>query len=351
MAVKFQPWLLLLYLLISVIPFSSCQPRNIETVYPFDTPPSPAPSPSITNDPPIIAPLPPPRSPQLVPPPPSLSAPQSGSPSDDKTIAKAVAATAASTLFIAVLFFFALQRYVVRKRQRVGDGDHNNSNEGRSPNELTRFDGNLRGLIVDENGLDVIYWRKLEEGDKRKGFDREILRSPRHEEEKEQEMSIKKFEAIQEVPLLRGKSSSSHVSVQPEYDDVDHIINSKPTPTPTPAPSVLKTIQEKQPSIQKSNVPPTPPPIQNNKSTAPPPPPPPPVPAKKNPAPPPPPPSILKPPPVPKRSSSEGQIKDSSAVAGNENGHVKLKPLHWDKVNKNVGHSMVWDKIDGGSFR
>jgi len=25
--------------------------------------------------------------------------------------------------------------------------------------------------------------------------------------------------------------------------------------------------------------------------------------------------------------------------------------LHWDKVNTDTDHSMVWDKIDGGSFR
>jgi hypothetical protein len=37
--------------------------------------------------------------------------------------------------------------------------------------------------------------------------------------------------------------------------------------------------------------------------------------------------------------------------SGAENGQVKMKPLHWDKVNTNADHSMVWDKIDGGSFR
>lgn len=29
---------------------------------------------------------------------------------------------------------------------------------------------------------------------------------------------------------------------------------------------------------------------------------------------------------------------------------MKLKPLHWDKVNPDSDHSMVWDKIDRGSF-
>ncbi|KAL2550572.1 Formin-like protein 8 [Forsythia ovata] len=46
------------------------------------------------------------------------------------------------------------------------------------------------------------------------------------------------------------------------------------------------------------------------------------------------------------RSSSLGE-----GTSSNENGKVKLKPLHWDKVNPNVEHSMVWDKIDQGSFK
>lgn len=36
---------------------------------------------------------------------------------------------------------------------------------------------------------------------------------------------------------------------------------------------------------------------------------------------------------------------------GSSSSEVKLKPLHWDKVNTNLDHSMVWDKIDRGSFR
>jgi hypothetical protein len=46
--------------------------------------------------------------------------------------------------------------------------------------------------------------------------------------------------------------------------------------------------------------------------------------------------SSSKPPPIPIETSSS---------------EVKMKPLHWDKVNTNLDHSMVWDKIDRGSFR
>ncbi|KAJ4711197.1 Formin-like protein [Melia azedarach] len=244
MAVMFQPWLLL-SLFFSVLPFSSCQPQNIETFYPFDIP-SPAPEPSITDSPPVLTPLRPPTSPQLLPPPPlPPSLPESSS--NDRTIVKAVAATAASTLVIAVFFFFAIKKYVIARRRREKVGDQ--SSPGGPPpavvsaNEFTRFDGNLKGLIVDENGLDVLYWRKLEEGDMKKDFHKENFHSPRHEEEKE---------AIQEVPLLRGKSSSSHIKTQPEEDGMDQAMNSRPPP----ASVSLKTIEEKEPPTQQSTVPP-----------------------------------------------------------------------------------------------
>jgi len=46
-----------------------------------------------------------------------------------------------------------------------------------------------------------------------------------------------------------------------------------------------------------------------------------------------------------------GNNKPGESSSGTENGQVKMKPLHWDKVNTDTDHSMVWDKIDGGSFR
>ncbi|KAL2537910.1 Formin-like protein 8 [Forsythia ovata] len=50
-------------------------------------------------------------------------------------------------------------------------------------------------------------------------------------------------------------------------------------------------------------------------------------------------------------SGSQHSSSLGEGTSSNENEKVKLKPLHWDKVNPNVEHSMVWDKIDQGSFK
>ncbi|KAJ7953693.1 Formin-like protein [Quillaja saponaria] len=179
--------------------------------------------------------------------------------------------------------------------------------------------------------------------------------------------SIKK-EFIQEMALLRGMSSTSHL---PEVDDSKRIIGaasgriaqndaekielSSQSSIPPPPPS---------PPSPPPTLPPQPPPLPPPSSTilnkkSPPPPPPPPIPAMKNPAPAPPPPktgslnSSLKPPPAPKEmpGSSKQRKPSGEDITEAGNGQVKMKPLHWDKVNTNADHSMVWDKIDNGSFR
>jgi hypothetical protein len=350
MAVIKQPWLVLhLMFFLSVIPFSSSQsisPQNIETFYPF-----PIPSPA----PPLPSPAPPPK-PSTSPSPTILSPSAPGplpSSSSNKNVVKAVAATAASTFVVATLLFFLIQRFVIlprRKSNGVGAG----SRGGQAvvplplpPSQFSRIEGNVKGLIVDENGLDVLYWRKLEEEDKKNSFVREERRRN------------SKSEPIQEIPLLRGKSSTSEKKVVPE------------TTIPTVSHQFVKAIEKQiltsQPS--NSNLPltlspaPPPPPLQSSMAIpnkqVPAPPPPPTIPAKKNQPPPPPPPpksasSNL--PPLQKGNPSKGESGESSTGQGSTtaaagNGQVKLKPLHWDKVNTNAGQSMVWDKIDGGSFR
>ncbi|XP_074309798.1 formin-like protein 4 [Silene latifolia] len=89
----------------------------------------------------------------------------------------------------------------------------------------------------------------------------------------------------------------------------------------------------------------------------PPPPLPPPIPCKKGPAPPPPPPpkkggasASPRPPLPPKRSPSGNDVVDDGTE--DKSNQVKLKPLHWEKVNVvNRHHSMVWDNIEHGSFQ
>ncbi|KAF5449780.1 hypothetical protein F2P56_030192 [Juglans regia] len=370
-----QPWLSLFLcfaFLFSSIPLSHCQfgsPQNLETFYPSSEAPSPAPAPSSPSDPPITSspepPLPPSPlsiSPQSVPPPPSSS-------SKSNKIVTAVAATAASTLVLSGLLFFLINRCAATRRRRENRSTALNQGPPALPgNEFTRFDGGFKGFVVDENGLDVVYLRKLDGENSANSLHKEVLHNLENEggTEVKEDPRRKKSEPIQEVPLLRGKSSTSHVKVVPEVDD--------PNPTSTPAGmAIIQDVKKPEPSIQPSTRPPPPPPpptpprgppplssslaIASMKGPAPPPPPPPPIPVKKNPTPPQPPPpkagslkSSLKPPPAPPQAMpGDNKTGESSSETGD--GQIKMKPLHWDKVNTNTDHSMVWDKIDAGSFR
>ncbi|XP_010477739.1 PREDICTED: formin-like protein 4 [Camelina sativa] len=335
-ALLMQPWLphhltLILFSLILFFPnqsFSqSDSPQNIETFFPNDTISAPAPSP--------------------VPSPPLP--PTSSSSSDRGKITRAVLITAASTLLVAAVFFFFFHKCVIarrRRRNRVG-GVENTLPPPVPPlaettlarEGFTRFGGNVKGLILDENGLDVLYWRKSQSqrNNKNGSFKKEIVHGDDNDEEKNVIHSKNKKNS--EIPLLRGRSSTSQ--------SVVHNDKYNNTTTTTHPPPHVKTESFKNAKSDPSPPPPPPPPIPVKQSAPPPPPPPKP---KSGPSPPPPPPlkktaalssSVSKPPPAPKGSSSSGE---------GSNGQVKLKPLHWDKVNPDSDHSMVWDKIDRGSF-
>ena len=181
MAVKFQTLFflnLVLVFFISVLP-SQGSPQNIEVFYPIETP-SPAPEPILPKP---SSSLPSPESlPDSQPQPPSP--PSSSNDDTNSTIAKAVAATAASTIVIAGIFFFFIRKHVLarRKRERVGDSFQGGQPRV-PPDEFRRVNGNVKGLIVDEDGLDVLYWRQLQDGENKNGFAKEILVSPKDEEE------------------------------------------------------------------------------------------------------------------------------------------------------------------------
>ncbi|CAN8244918.1 unnamed protein product [Cochlearia groenlandica] len=132
-------------------------------------------------------------------------------------------------------------------------------------------------------------------------------------------------------PSLGGVPPPSYPGVPPPLPP------SAGTPPPPPPPSA-------------GVPPPPPPPIPAKKAPAPPPPPPP---GKKAPGPPPPPPMSKTGPPKPP-GNLKGPIKSgetSSAIGKTEDpAQPKLKPLHWDKVNPDASRSMVWNRIDGGSF-
>nr|KYP36411.1 Formin-like protein 8 [Cajanus cajan] len=208
-------------------------------------------------------------------------------------MAKAVAATAATSIVVCGLVFILVQRCLrARKREETRNtasgGDTRVVPQG---NVFERIDGNVKGLIVDEDGLDVIYWRKLEGKNSNKDLHKEVLNSP----------------------------------IQPS------------TPPPPISPSTPS-------STSFSAVPKT-----NNPAPSPPPPP---IPARRSPVPPPPPPSSKPPPPPVEMPAIKQRNSSGKGVPETSNDQVKLKPLHWDKVNtNNADHSMVWDKVDRGSFR
>ncbi|KAL2904218.1 Formin-like protein 8 [Bienertia sinuspersici] len=337
----------------SFINVSICQsensPQNIETFYPTSPPPANPPEveegSSISN-PPVISPAPtqPSLKPPLHPPPDVTPSPSGRS---HKSLITAVGVTAATTLVAAAAVFFLCLRYTKqRKKVTDGGGVHAVGAIGASGSggggrlqplpqtEFTRFDGNVKGLIVDEDGLDVLYWRKLEGSQRKSG--------PFHKEAFSKGGNGRKS-------YSRGRSSTSSLNqIHPKEDDQaarllpDH---------PRPPINDNETFQ----AVGKTNEPaPSPPPMPANKGPAPAPPPPPPP--KKGPAPPPPPPKGggAKPPPAPKRTAS-GSIVETSAIeeegSESKNDQVKLKPLHWEKVNVNTDHSMVWDNIERGSFQ
>ncbi|XP_076934552.1 formin-like protein 8 [Bidens hawaiensis] len=324
--IQFQTLLFLLLFSYYFILHSSSQlaPQNIQVFYPFHLPPPPLPpSPPFTDT--------------ITPPTPITTTTSTSSNSSNKTVAKAVAATAASTLVLSGLLCLLLVKYKHYRKEKEkekpnlhGGNENRNNNDSvvMMSNQLTRFEG-IKGVIVDEEGLDVLYWKNLDydddddHGNKRTVFKKEVINVK--EEEKRMTRVVdfggrksKRFDAqIQQVPLLKGKSSGSHVWPAGEEIKSQHnapVVNqeilikssSSRSPPPTPPSPPTPVVVEK-----KSHVPPPPPPLL-----------------------------------LPKTCSST-----SSSKPPPPSDKVKLKPLHWDKVNANVGHPTAWDQLHNGSFR
>ncbi|KAL3654144.1 hypothetical protein CASFOL_003825 [Castilleja foliolosa] len=352
--------------------FSQSNPQNIQTFYPLSPPP-------------ILQPPPPPPPPTI----PTTTTPPPSPPRRSSTraaVGRAIGATAAATIVLSGLLFFFLLRRSRLKKSEEENAIARTGGTGADPpvppvDEFARFDGNIKGIIIDEDGLDVLYWKDLQKGENRTSFKKRYFEL-KDEQEQEQEKKMvsgreKKLNKppIQEDPLLRGKSSSSQSSIWAADQNDEHRIqimkkeasfstkrmsfkavdkqNSSiqlakhappPLPLPPGAPPQIRVAgpAEKTAPPPPNNAPALPTqPIADSavaKIAAPPPPPPfgggaPPLPIKQ--------------PPLSKRSSSLGE-----GTSSDKSGQVKLKPLHWDKVNPNaVEHSMVWDKIDKGSFK
>ncbi|CAM8881281.1 unnamed protein product [Rhodiola kirilowii] len=375
---SFIIYILLCLLSVSTFHCSVSQPQNIEVFFPVNTtspPPPPPPEP-------LLSPPPPP--PTVAPTPPS---------SNKRAVGIAVGVTAASTLFVAALLFFLISR--CRKKRRVVKepnkfsreanpaitaaaigGVHGGAhggvemvNGGSAAYRFGKFEGNLKGLIVDENGLDVVYWRKLEGMSSKKSFKKEVFQRAEADMKRlSRKMSRRKSaEPIQETPLLRGKSSTSQIPLSPDSEirQFSPIAEHNPYPISSEIAAFQSEIERQEsitirspphppsppplmsvPKISTSAPPPPPPRMAASHNT--PPPPPPPKTSNNNAPPPPPPKSGFKPPQAPLRTAANTAERKTEEASSSG---VKMKPLHWDKVNANVEHSMVWDKIDNGSFR
>ncbi|KAD7478872.1 hypothetical protein E3N88_02008 [Mikania micrantha] len=301
--------------------------------------------------------------------------PNTPSSSSNKKVVKAVAATAASTLALSGLLFLLLVKYKRHQKEKENPVVQGGNETGNTHdpvlmlnNQFTRLEG-IRGVIIDEEGLDVLYWKNLDDddddgdnGNKKTIFKKGHLQINEKDGKNRSNVGRKsqKFDVrIQEVPLLRGKSSGSHVwqsgeDIKSQNDflqDVNqdilmksHTQHSSRSPPPTPPSPPLSPPSPPPVVVERKSYLPPPPLLSKTgsltSSKSPPPPPMPPL---------PPPPSMLPrppPPPLPKTSSLTSSSKLPPPPV-----QVQLKPLHWEKVNANTGHPTAWDKMDDGSFR
>nr|XP_027122386.1 formin-like protein 8 [Coffea arabica] len=139
--------------------------------------------------------------------------------SQNRVVATAVAATAASTLLVAGILFYFVYRFTVA-RQRERDKQHNSSfRREMTPSvavtheEFMQNGGILRGLIVDENGRDVLYLRKAQGGRFTSCFSKVWFNPINEEEEKEmdgRELKPSSNSIGSPVPEIPRASSHHH---------------------------------------------------------------------------------------------------------------------------------------------
>ncbi|RVW52766.1 hypothetical protein CK203_076641 [Vitis vinifera] len=197
-------------------------------------------------------------------------------------VGEVAGATAASAVVVAGVFF-CFRKFVARQRQRDKNESSFRREEAEVMHEEFKHRGTLKGLIVDDNGVEVLYLRKLE--------DVIIL-------EKEAKPVLK-------VPTLQPQVS----------------VPSPPPPPPPPPSQPLPPPPQVIPIKKTPN--PHPPPLPPNKKIPGPPPPPPPPPEKKIPGPPPLPPIPTRrkpaaPPPPPKAGGLVSALKPPPCTKGED---------------------------------
>nr|XP_043606850.1 formin-like protein 4 [Erigeron canadensis] len=301
----------------------------------------------------------------------------STSSSGRKTIAKAVAVTAATSLVFSGLLFLLFFKFKRRSKVQATNvyADTGSQVGLHKDDEFVRA-GGIKGEIVDEQGLDVLYWRSLEENNAGIPLQQILKNKDNGSRSSKSQFEFDSPPPAHKIPLLlTGISSTSHTCPVDYKIKTQTLSDSLLVVTPLESlktqPS-MKSHAPPLPPLQPSNaailVPPPPPPqmvVVEIKSNASPPPVPIVVEMKGNAPPPPPPPTVVvkrmgkaPPPPLPPKtdgltspSRQTPQLTAKGDVSSSNDKQVRFKPLHWEKVNANVEHFMVWHKLSNGSFR
>ncbi|XP_076960514.1 formin-like protein 4 [Bidens hawaiensis] len=249
---------------------------------------------------------------------------------------QAVVITALTMLILSGICFYFFYRYVMAKKRRIDFGLKIGRGDSiMNTRELRQRGGTLKGVLVEENGLEVLYLRKLEDG---------------------------------QIRTCVWNSMEEHEK------RVNSSIHEPPSQPPPPPPPAAVTLKMSSSSLPPPPLPPPPPSLQTPSPPTPPPPPPP-APAfskkiaskvppqplvfpRRNPAVPPPPlhsgsvSSSMKPPTAPKLRAGDHENKEHEERSKGYNEiPKKMKPFHWDKVNTDADHSVVWNEIVDGSLR
>ncbi|KAK9278891.1 hypothetical protein L1049_028472 [Liquidambar formosana] len=111
--------------------------------------------------------------------------PAPSTPSPHQIVTTIIPAAAASTLVVAGIFFFFFQRCATARlrRRSKNDSSFRREKDVVVNEESKEIDGTIKGLTVEDEGLDVLYWRKLEAGQLRTGFPK-VSTDPNGEEKR-----------------------------------------------------------------------------------------------------------------------------------------------------------------------
>nr|CAD1826766.1 unnamed protein product [Ananas comosus var. bracteatus] len=241
-------------------------------------------------------PPPPPPPPTISPAQPPISAPPPPPTHKDKDVTKAVVATAASSFALSAIAFFAFYRCTARKKEVRPRENPFAKKSSRVERERPRGSPAHKGVIMDESGLDAIYWREFQREDPKRCPHCARVSDPSgagraggEEGAGERDERRRRRVRDQEMPLIPPGSlnSSSAIFHQELAASNRSSTSSISTATPPPPPHARSSSSERTsssapppPGVSNSVVPPPSPPLpqppgRSTPAAAPPPPPPP----------------------------------------------------------------------------